>query len=66
MIEIAVNGETKSTQAETVAALFAELELQHGRVAVAVNGQVVVGGDYENQQIKNGDEIVIVHAVGGG
>ncbi len=50
----------------TVKGLVRELGLVDGPVAVEVNRAIVVRADHESHVVKEGDEVDIVHFVGGG
>jgi len=66
-MNIQVNGQTVEVpEGTTVKALLAQLGLAGRRVAVAVNGEVIPSGEYAEQVLREGDEVEIVHAVGGG
>jgi len=50
----------------SVRALLERFELQRGRVAVAINAEVVPRSRFENQVIHDGDQVEVIQAVGGG
>lgn len=50
----------------TIAGLLDQLQIKPGRIAVAVNRQVVPRSEYARQLIQADDHIDIVQAVGGG
>ena len=66
MIELAVNGEAKKTEAATVEALLAELGLAGQAVAVEVNRNVVPKKQHSETPLNEGDQIELVTLVGGG
>jgi len=66
MKELEVNGETKKTDAATVAALIEELGLAGQAVAVEVNQSVVPKQQHAETKIHSGDQIELVTLVGGG
>jgi thiamine biosynthesis protein ThiS len=66
MKELEVNGETKKTDAATVAALIEELGLAGQAVAVEVNQAVVPKQQHAETEIHSGDQIELVTLVGGG
>lgn len=66
MIELAINGETKKTEAATVAELLTELGLAGQAVAVEVNRDVVPKKLHREAKLRAGDEIELVTLVGGG
>lgn len=51
---------------KTVAELLEQLQIKPGRIAVAVNRQVVPRSEYARQMVQADDQIDIVQAVGGG
>jgi sulfur carrier protein len=66
-MEIVLNGEPRSVPPGSSAAKLLELlALQGGRVAIEVNGTIVPRSRYAEHELKDGDRVEIVHAVGGG
>ncbi len=65
-ITVTVNGETRRTAANTVAALVRELDLEPAKVAVEHNGAIAPRSELEQHAIAEGDMLEIVHFVGGG
>lgn len=66
-MEAIVNGERRSLPGGTrVADLLRELDLGGRRIAVEINRDIVPKGEYETRAIEDGDEIEVVHFVGGG
>ncbi|MEZ5490025.1 MAG: sulfur carrier protein ThiS [Gammaproteobacteria bacterium] len=66
-MEVLVNGKTVSLpEASSLAALIKTLSLQDSRVAVEVNRDIVPRSQYESTHLKNGDQVEIVQAIGGG
>ena len=41
-------------------------DLVRGRVAVAINGDVVPRSSFDERKIQDGDRVEVIHAVGGG
>ena len=67
MIEITVNGESKSVaQGLTAAALLQSLGLSPDKVALERNREIVPRSRYGEQPILAGDALEIVHFIGGG
>ena len=67
MISLTVNGEPRRFEAPlTAAQLIASLRLTGKRVALERNGEIVPRGQFEQQQLSDGDSVEIVVAVGGG
>jgi len=67
MISLTVNGELRRFEAPlTAAQLIASLELTGKRVALERNGEIVPRGQFDQQQLSDGDCVEIVVAVGGG
>jgi sulfur carrier protein len=50
----------------TVAALIGQLNLNGRRIAVEVNHEIVAREGYAERMLASGDQIEIVHFVGGG
>jgi len=66
-VEIVLNGEPCHVPAGASAAHVLELLVLGGRrIAVEVNGEIVPRGRYVEHELKPGDRVEIVHAVGGG
>ena len=65
-ISITVNGDTRRTEAATIAALVRELGLNPEKVAVEHNGEIAPRSTLENVALTDGDQLEIVHFVGGG
>lgn len=66
-MEVVLNGEIQQLPAEiTIAQLLQQLGLQDKRLAMELNGEIVVRSCFKHQKIHAGDKIEIVHAVGGG
>jgi thiamine biosynthesis protein ThiS len=64
---VRLNGETRECQeGMTLADLVAELGLGAKRIAVEVNRDIIPREEYALCRLKTGDEIEIVHFVGGG
>jgi len=67
MMELHVNGEAMALpQGLTVAGLIAQLELDIRKVAVERNREIVPRSLYAQVPLGAGDEIEIVHFIGGG
>lgn len=66
-MSITVNGETRLFSAPlALPALLTELQLGERRVAVEINGEIVPRSQHAQTTVQDGDEILIVHAIGGG
>ncbi|KLE32191.1 thiazole synthase [Aurantiacibacter gangjinensis] len=63
---LTVNGDTRRTSAETVAALVRELGLSPEKVAVEHNGEIAPRSTLGDVRLADGDTLEIVHFVGGG
>lgn len=67
MIEIFINGEGRQVPASlTAAQLIEQLGLTGQRVAMEVNLEIVPRSAYAEHQLRSGDRIEIVRAIGGG
>lgn len=66
-MELKINGEINSfTSSLSLSQLFKELKIANIGFAVAINREVIPHSQYENTVLKEGDEVEIVQAVGGG
>jgi len=63
---ITVNGETRRSEAGTIADLVRELGLKPEKVAVEHNGVIAPRSTLEDVPLADGDVLEIVHFVGGG
>lgn len=63
---ITLNGESRRTSAETIAALVRELELDPAKVAVERNREIVPRSTLSEAVLADGDVLEVVHFVGGG
>lgn len=60
------NKETELIQGSNVASLAQQLELPLQGVAVALNNRMIPRGQWAEQEIKEGDSLVIIKAACGG
>lgn len=67
-MDILLNGDTfaLSDDSPTIAALLQAQHLAERRVAVEVNGEIVPRGRHGEYELRPGDRVEIVHALGGG
>jgi len=66
-VVIQINGKDSEVAADiSVAQLLEHLEIRPGRVVVELNAEVVSRDALGDTQLKDGDEVEIVHFVGGG
>ena len=66
-MRIQLNGEPfELPDGETVAALLARRELTGRRVAVELNLDIVPRWQHAQTVLKEGDQVEVVHAIGGG
>lgn len=66
-MHIQLNGEPyELPDGQTVAALLARLELTGRRVAVELNLDIVPRSQHEATALREGDQVEVVHAIGGG
>lgn len=66
-MHIQLNGEPfELPDGETVAALLTRLELTGRRVAVELNLDIVPRSQHEATALREGDQVEVVHAIGGG
>ena len=64
--EIILNGESRIVACASVAALLEELQLAGKKVAVERNREIVRRDQYGEVSLTAGDQIEIIHFVGGG
>ena len=66
-MNILVNGENRQLEKTlTIAELLATLELTGKRIAVELNGEIAPRSQHAATQLKDGDRVEVVHAIGGG
>ena len=66
-MNIILNGEEKSlADSATAASLVEELGLTGRRIAMEVNREIVPRSTFEEHPLNDGDQVEIVHAIGGG
>ncbi|KMN25149.1 sulfur carrier protein ThiS [Pseudomonas helleri] len=66
-MHIQLNGESfELPDGETVAGLLTRLELTGRRVAVELNLDIVPRSQHGETVLKEGDQVEVVHAIGGG
>jgi sulfur carrier protein len=66
-MEIFVNGQAKDYSAPcTLSQLITELGMKGDRVAVELNREIVSRAQWDQTQLHEGDQLEIVHFVGGG
>lgn len=66
-MQIQVNGDTRTLDAgSTLLQLIQLLELEGKRIAVEINEEIVPRSEHGNTILNEGDNIEIVHAIGGG
>ena len=67
MVKFDLNGEPCEVEEPlTVRDLLVRFDLVRGRVAVAINGDVVPRSSFGERKIQAGDRVEVIHAVGGG
>lgn len=66
-MQIIVNGESREiSEGYTAAQLVEEMALGGKRIAMEVNLEIVPRSTYTDHTFKDGDQVEVVHAVGGG
>jgi sulfur carrier protein len=66
-MHIVLNGESRPLISGTaLTQLIKELGLEGKRLAVEINLEIIPRSQYATTELKNGDTIEIVHAIGGG
>ncbi len=67
MMQLEVNGEaTRLPRGTTLSQLLKQLQLTERRLAVEHNQEVIPRSEYDDLQLQDGDQVEIVHAIGGG
>ncbi len=66
-MKIRLNGEEREVDdGWSVAALLESMDLRRDGIAVAVDKQVVPRGDHERTALREGADVEVIRAVGGG
>jgi thiamine biosynthesis protein ThiS len=65
-MNLTINGEPQTHEAETLDALITQLSMKPDRVAIELNREIVPRGEWPNTKLHDGDRLEIVHFVGGG
>jgi len=65
-MKIQLNGEQYVTQSRNLEGLLRELNVEPGKVAVELNMKIVKKDRFAASEISEGDQIEVVHFVGGG
>jgi sulfur carrier protein len=65
-VNITINGETASIEALSVQDYLLQLGIDPRRVAVELNRDILPKAEYQGTVLKEGDNLEIVHFVGGG
>jgi thiamine biosynthesis protein ThiS len=65
-MNLIINGEKRSVSAETLTSLVEQLGMKPDRVAMELNREIVPRERWPQTVLKDGDELEIVHFVGGG
>ncbi len=66
-VQVILNGELQTVSAgATIAGLIDHLGLNQRRIAVEVNREIVAREEYAGRTLAEGDQVEIVHFVGGG
>jgi thiamine biosynthesis protein ThiS len=66
-MKLVINGENREVNAvSTLSALIDQLGIESDRVAVELNRELIPRDHWASTQIADGDELEIVHFVGGG
>jgi len=67
MIRIEVNGQSiEMAASSSIADLLADMELADKRVAVECNLEIIPRSQHATTALNTGDQLEIVHAIGGG
>ncbi len=66
-IQLVINGEDTSLESiTTVSNLIEHLDVEHGKIAIEINQEIVPRSQFDTYNLTDGDAIEIVQAIGGG
>ena len=67
-MQLTINGKPRSFDSDmiSVAQLVSFLSLEGKRLAIECNGEIIPRSQFSDRQLKDGDKLEIVGAVGGG
>ena len=66
-IQLVINGEDTSLESiTTVSNLIEYLDLEHGKLAIEINQEIVPRSQFDTYCLADGDVIEIIQAIGGG
>jgi thiamine biosynthesis protein ThiS len=66
-VQVIINGEAQAlTAGVTIADLVSRLGLNQRRIAVELNREIIAREEYGSLVLADGDQVEIVHFVGGG
>lgn len=65
-MEITVNGDKTALEEMSVLSFLQKIDIDPKRVAVELNLDILPKAEYESTMLKEGDQLEIVHFVGGG
>jgi thiamine biosynthesis protein ThiS len=65
-VEVQINGESRVVVSTTIAELIKELSLSGKKLAIERNREIVSREHYEITPVSSGDQLEIIHFVGGG
>jgi thiamine biosynthesis protein ThiS len=65
-MNVIINGESRTASAENLATLVGELGMKADRVAIELNREIVPRDRWAQTKLNDGDQLEIVHFVGGG
>jgi thiamine biosynthesis protein ThiS len=65
-MNLIINGENQVSLADTLSALVDQLGMKSDRVAIELNREIVPRDRWAQTRLADGDQLEIVHFVGGG
>ncbi len=65
-MNVTINGHARTASAENLTALVEELAIKPDRVAIELNREIVPRDRWHQTRLNDGDQLEIVHFVGGG
>jgi len=65
-MQVILNGTSSTVSATTLEVLVSELKLERRTIAIELNRCVVPRSEYSRTPLQEGDQIEVVHMIGGG
>jgi len=65
-MQVILNGTSSTISATTLGVLVSELKLERRTIAIELNRCVIPRSEYPTTPLQEGDQIEVVHMIGGG